>query len=143
MWQEKNIEIDAVSEKYRKYIIGIYHEEKSWYVLWGADLSTKDETDKLWLNQHKEILLFDNIEAIRKVVLSHRYRLFDDNNLMQWAKDHASNQAYASYDLDRIKLVITIRNILKNIIPENCMEIVTFVNLFSNYAYQHRVSAPK
>lgn len=130
-----DVNSDEASEQYRKYVVEVILENgKSVYLLWGTNVN-HDDLDYLLVNEQLLILAFHRIDEIKNYIDSHEIGV-DPFNTKQWAKCHNADEAYASYNLLRVRKLLDNGFLLKDLSMEDAMLFVHFFNLFSDYAYQ-------
>lgn len=124
------------SEKYRKYLISIKTNGNNKLAIWGTDMSDNEE-DKFLANINGEILLFDSKREITETVSVYNEIVFDSNNFMKWVGNVQDEIEYASYDIDNLeKVLIDNRPILKEGFKDDCIDLLSFMDLCGDYAYQ-------
>lgn len=88
------IHSDAVSEKYRKYIVKcITGPKKTLYLFWGTNLQNEDQ-DYFLLNDNKNILAFTKIKDLVQYPNINSAAI-DPENTARWAEAYWANKAYA------------------------------------------------
>lgn len=130
------INSDPVSEQFRKYIIKLaITEHITVYVLWGTDKQNED-FDYLLANEDSKILGFKTIDSLLEYVNT-KHVPVDEKNTKEWARAYNSNRYYVLYDFPKLKSVLDKQNFsLRKILKEDALDLVSFYNLFSDYAYQ-------
>ena len=123
------------SEAYQKYITGFFWCGNLWYALWGADFENHEE-DKFLTNENQKILLFDNIGILKKYTSKSNVHSFDSENIRKWSLQHKDNNAYCTFDIDKIKNLANTPFTLSCISREDGMEFTHFINIFGDYANQ-------
>lgn len=126
---------DPISEKYRKYVIKVRTAHKSsYYLLWGTNLENEDE-DYLMLDSNNNIIVFSKIKTLIFYV-KQTNDLLDYFNTKKWAEEYRNNRAYTSYDLFSINSFLNEVNSVEEYEEENAKDLISFISLFSDYAYQ-------
>lgn len=137
---ESEVNTDVISERYRKYAVELCYRKLCVYPLYGADLATQNQDDKLLLDTNGQILTFEDIHQLKQFILSSKSLLFDRGNTILWAKNFAGKQAYSTYNLDYVLSIVEKKISLKKLDKLQTVEIINFINLFGDYAYQTRDS---
>lgn len=126
------------SEKYRKYLIQVQLDNTPYYLVWGTDMSDREEKDNLLIDQQQRILLFSSLDQVRDWILKPTSPLFDASNLKAWAETLTKLAVDSVYDLDYLTALMTSplkeEQILKS--PDISNDLINFINLFGDYAYQ-------
>ncbi|WP_420148061.1 hypothetical protein [Spirosoma sp.] len=130
---------DAISGSYGKYFIGIRISGLEKYIVWGED-STDNRDDKILLDQSNNVMVFESIPNGLHYILNPNAALFDSQNITDWAKACLSIQPSSNYTHDLDSIVAKIHsdqfNWLSACKREDCWEILNFIHLISDYAYQ-------
>ncbi len=101
--------LEQLSEEFRKYLISIEFEGKSYYTVSGADLSD-NEDDKILINSSQEIIAFKEIESLVKYVDNSKY-IFDQENLRKWTRYLSkSSQPYTNISFDILSNISDLEN---------------------------------
>lgn len=127
---------DSVSEKHRKYVYDIKWSKQYFFFAEGADLTIFNQDDKFLIDKDGRILLFKVILSLVNYIKEGNYVAFDQDNFKEWARDYTSEAAYTSYDLDHITDIISHPISLENISQDEIIELLNFINLFGDYAFQ-------
>ncbi len=125
--------MNAISEKYKKFIIGIKLNGENNLLVSGMDISNEDK-DFVLLDKDDKVLLFNDFLQIEDYIIN--TEVLDNTNFQSWVKELKIKEPYISYDidniLDRIKKVIDFSELNKDMLSH----IVDFINLIGDYAYQ-------
>jgi hypothetical protein len=132
---EKEIYSDDVSETYRKYVIKIkLSNGNCYYSLWATDLNDKD-FDYLLVNATNKILVFSRIVDLLSYIRESG-GLIDEDNTKKWVSMYKNEKAYSTYDLTSLLPFFDETIAIEQYKEENAMELIDFVNLFSDFANQ-------
>ncbi|GAB3341494.1 hypothetical protein GCM10027299_55750 [Larkinella ripae] len=128
----------SLSETHQKYIIQIHLQESIQYIVWGTDLSDSEQQDKLLVNHQQAILLFSRIDQIKEAIAQSTAILFDENNLIPWANSFPDSEVDTVYDLDYLLSLVNSELKQEQILqsPKLTHDLIRFINLFGDYAYQ-------
>lgn len=77
---------NLISEKHKRYIIEVSYNNKEYYTLWGADLTTFNEEDKVLINEKNQFLLFSSIKGLLDYLKTSK-NLFDERSTINWLKE--------------------------------------------------------
>lgn len=89
--------MSEISEKYRKYLIEIKYDEQQYYTVSGADMTIKNEEERL-LTDGNKMVLFEKIIFIKQAT---ELFLFDKERLTAWAAEIPVDiEPYAQFDFD-------------------------------------------
>ncbi|MBK8387795.1 MAG: hypothetical protein IPL23_00245 [Saprospiraceae bacterium] len=125
---------DKISERYRKYIIGIKYKGNLRYILWS---SSKEGEDYFAVNERKKIIYSVSINDLKFFLNKNISNQVDPDLLFLWLKNHKSQNSYNIYDLDHILFILNNQNFnLSNCTTDELNELLDFRNLFSDYVYQ-------
>lgn len=127
---------NTLSEKYRRYVVELRYQQQRWYILWGPDLTTRREPDGLLVNRQGQILIFKEIAIVIRYIRQGNFLPYDAINFKRWAQHYEGAGAYSGSDLDRIDALATSPIQLDQLTKEEAIEIINFINLFGDYAYQ-------
>ncbi len=134
---DDRIRVDNVSEKYQKYLLAFRRKKTSLNTLYGADVSTKNEDDKFLVDEHGNILTFETPSELKSRILKNsNLLLFDQENVLAWAKYHEGAQPHSTFDLDHLLSTVDHLVRLPELTKDASIEITNFINLFGDYAYQ-------
>jgi len=140
---EIKIEINKISEKYRKYLILFRIYNKNYFFVSGQD---KNEDDMILLDNKKKILLSKDPTKLFEFLKINADNLFDSTNFSEWVKEiqnltkNQKNQ-FPSYCIFNFDLLIKSFFLNEPIdyfrIPRKSLkEFVDYINLIGDYAYQ-------
>ncbi len=138
---KKSEKEEEINVKYEKWLITFQLDTLVYYSVWGAD-STDDGNDKLWIDDQQRILLTVDPAKSIDIILSKALPTFDAENLMNWALEHNVNQSSFKDDSltnfdTLIRKAASIRyDNLQKIKPKVASDLINFINLFGDYAYQ-------
>jgi len=134
----EQLENRQASDRYQKYLIQLQLDNTAYYLVWGTDLSDREEKDNLLIDSQRRILLFSRVEQIRDWILEPASPLFDAPNLVAWAETLTELTVSGVYDLDYLASLMTSplkeEQILQS--PDITNDLIDFINLFGDYAYQ-------
>lgn len=125
---------DKISERYRKYIIGIKYTGNLFYILWGT---SKEGDDYFAVNEGNKIIYSLSINDLKFFLNKNILNQVDPDLLGLWLKNHKSENSYNIYDLDHIVFMLNNQNFsLLNCTTVELKGLLNFRNLFSDYIYQ-------
>lgn len=91
---------NTLSEKLRKYLIEFKYQNQTYYTVFGGDLTTSNEDDKLSVDENNMLVLFKEV-ALVKQSIEDKLFLFDPERLIPWGTYMNPGMAsYAKFDLD-------------------------------------------
>lgn len=138
---ESDEQRDKINKQYNKWLVAFRLNTLIYYTIWGAD-STDDGEDKLWIDDHQRIILFEDPAKLIETIISKTMLTFDTQSLVNWAlkqKEYSfSDEQEALIDLDSL-LEQTRFADFTNLITFDAgfaFELVNFINLFGDYASQ-------
>ena len=139
---QTEVNSDSISEKYRKYVLGMVLNSQLLYGLQGADTTTFNYDDKYLTDEHGAILLFRTISSVVDYIQKDHFLAFDRDNLLGWAQEYRGSLPYSTFNLDRIHSLIKSTISLHSLSQADTIEILMFINLFGDYAYQREQNDP-
>lgn len=129
----------AICDSYGKYFIAIKTGGNKQYLVWGED-ATDNHDDKILLDKTGKVLLFDSMYNALQYILKPSVKLFDSINMKFWAQACSERGTYLSctYDLDILTALVSTNQFadLQNSERADCLHLLSFVNVVSDYAYQ-------
>ena len=138
---KKSEKTEEINVKHEKWLITFQLNTLVYYSVWGAD-STDDGNDKLWIDDQQRILLIADPAKLIDAIISKALPTFDTENLMSWALEHNVNKSsfkdnfLTNFDTLIRKADSIKYDNLQKINPKVASDIVNFINLFGDYAYQ-------
>ncbi|RQO64925.1 hypothetical protein DBR43_32125 [Pedobacter sp. KBW06] len=124
------IEDFSVSEKYRKYLIGLQFNEVNVYTVWGTDMLDEEE-DKLLIKGNK-LLCFKQLNEIRQKLSNIEHPFLDVENFEKWVVEEELDQCYNTIEL---KLLSDFNLELLND-KFSALEVLGCLNLIQDFSIQ-------
>lgn len=91
---------NELSEKLRKYLIEFKFQNQTYYTVFGADLTTSNEDDKLSVDENTMLIFFKEV-ALVKQSIENKLFLFDPKRLTRWgAAMDPEMHSYTTLNLD-------------------------------------------
>jgi len=85
-----------ISEKYRKYVIGLQVKEAELYTVWGTDMEASEE-DKLLVDNGR-LLVFQNLNTLKLHLKTGTHPYLDMENFEKWIFQEDLNHVYNTND---------------------------------------------
>ena len=139
---ETKVNTDPISEKYRKYVLGLTIKDQFFYVLHGSDTTTFNGDDKFLVNSNGMILLFQTIPLLINYIRICQFNTFDSSNTLEWADEYKGKIPYSTIDFDRTFQIVNSPISLHAISQSDTIHVVDFINTFGDYAYQREKDDP-
>lgn len=94
------MEESEVSEKYKKYLIGLQFKDLIGYAIWGTDMND-DENDKFLLSDNK-VVLFTDLDSIPKRIENMKHSFLNQEDFRNWVIEKGFTEVY---HVNEIKLL--------------------------------------
>jgi hypothetical protein len=119
-----------LSEKYRKYFIGIIIDGFTYYTVWGTDLNDR-ENDKL-LVENEKLILFREVSTFKMQISNYKNVFLDKENFENWVKEESFHETYNSTNLTSLSIFSD--SDLQS--KESAFDIINSLNLLQDFYIQ-------
>jgi hypothetical protein len=129
---------DSVPDLFQKYLIEICIFGSKYYTVWGADVSQNGD-DKLLVGKSGEILVYTDLQKLRKHLFENQDLYFDFSNFVQWLQKYSFEDFHSSFDFNILENQVSIiAESINHKKREVLMGLLNNINLVLDYAYQTR-----
>lgn len=123
---------NAISEKYRKYLIKLHFDKGKYFIVWGTDMTSENENDFILTDQNNKILCFSESKLIPNFLSTRNYLMTDISNFKNWVNKFSFSTPYTSYRI----LTLKSNEIQDLFLTKNRFNLVENLNLIKDFAVQ-------